>query len=148
MSKARAIPQTSASVLSVRMPKASVATVSLSSIPIGNRTAAQLPNPRPLSSTAPSVKIITELSWCACTNSSISGQSNSNWTLTLKPDPNPYTDPNPNHTYCYQSTRHTTNSSHVTSWPFNFTQRVTSWPHGCDALTISGSSTWLQLTPN
>ena len=31
-----------------------------------------------------------------------------------------------------QSTRHMTNSSRVTSWPFNFTQRVTSWPHGCD----------------
>jgi len=27
----------------------------------------------------------------------------------------------------WRSTRHTNNSSHVTTWPFNFTQRVTSW---------------------
>ena len=46
-----------------------------------------------------------------------------------------------------QSARHMTNSSHVTSWPFNFTQLVTSWPHMCDELTVSGTSSWFQLTP-
>ena len=50
----------------------------------------------------------------------------------------------------WRSTRHTTNSSHVTTWPFNFTQHVTSWLlvwriDGSSLLQIKITKYWHEL---